>query len=53
MFLDLEPLLVNLSTAGGKPSYLKLTIALEVDKQSSLEDLKLKLPRVIDNFKYT
>ncbi|WP_417317898.1 flagellar basal body-associated FliL family protein [Emcibacter sp.] len=50
LFLDLEPLLVNLSTAGGKPSYLKLTIALEVDRQSSLDDLQAKLPRVIDNF---
>tara|TARA_B100001939_G_scaffold345686_1_gene362819 strand:- start:13788 stop:14312 length:525 start_codon:yes stop_codon:yes gene_type:complete len=50
LFLDLDPMLVNLNTAGGKPSYLKLTISLEVDKQSSLEDLQQKLPRIIDNF---
>lgn len=50
LFLDLESMLVNLNTAGGKPSYLKLTISLEVDSQVSLEDLEKKLPRIIDNF---
>jgi len=50
LFLELEPLLVNLDTAGGKPKYLKLTVALEVDKQTSLDDLKKKMPRIIDQF---
>lgn len=50
LFLELEPMLVNLDTAGGKPKYLKLTIALEVDKQDSLDELNLKMPRIIDQF---
>lgn len=50
LFLELEPMLVNLDTAGGKPKYLKLTIALEVDKQESLDDLTKKMPRIIDQF---
>ena len=50
LFLELEPMLVNLDTAGGKPKYLKLTISLEVDKQTSLDELNIKMPRIIDQF---
>ena len=50
LFLELEPMLVNLDTAGGKPKYLKLTIALEVDKQASIDELNKKMPRIIDQF---
>ncbi|PHZ83343.1 flagellar basal body-associated FliL family protein [Paremcibacter congregatus] len=50
LFLELDPLLVNLDTAGGKPKYLKLTISLEVDRQTSLDDLNKKMPRIIDQF---
>jgi len=50
LFLELAPMLVNIDTAGGKPKYLKLTVALEVDKQSSLEELNKKMPLIIDQF---
>lgn len=50
LFLELESMLVNLDTAGGKPKYLKITISLEVDKQESLDDLIKKMPRIIDQF---
>jgi len=50
LFLELEPMLVNLDTAGGKPKYLKLTISLEVDQQISLDELTTKMPRIIDQF---
>lgn len=50
LFLALEPMLVNLDTAGGKPKYLKLTISLEVDQQASLDELTKKMPRIIDQF---
>lgn len=50
LFYDIEPMLVNLTSAGGKSAYLKLSVTLEVDKQSSVEELKLNLPRIIDNF---
>jgi len=50
LFYDIEPMLVNLTSAGGKSAYLKLSVTLEVDKQSSVEELELNLPRIIDNF---
>ena len=50
LFYDLEPIIVNLNSTNNKSSYLKITISLEVDRQSSLESLEEKLPRVIDNF---
>ncbi len=50
LFYDLPEMLVNLNTGGRKASYLKIKIALEVDKQSTIAELDAKLPRVIDNF---
>ncbi|MCC3860814.1 flagellar basal body-associated FliL family protein [Pseudemcibacter aquimaris] len=50
LFYDIEPMLVNLTSAGGKSAYLKLSVTLEVDKQSSVEELELNLPRIVDNF---
>ncbi len=50
LFYDIEPMLVNLTSAGGKSAYLKLSVTLEVDKQSSFEELEVNLPRIIDNF---
>lgn len=50
LFYDIEPLLVNLMSGGGKTAYLKLAITLEVDQQSSIENLEANLPRIIDNF---
>tara|TARA_R110002096_G_scaffold435927_1_gene664299 strand:+ start:65453 stop:65995 length:543 start_codon:yes stop_codon:yes gene_type:complete len=50
LFYDIEPMLVNLTSAGGKSAYLKLSVTLEVDKQSSIEELEMNLPRIVDNF---
>jgi len=50
LFLELQPMLINLDTAGGKPKYLKLTVSLEVDKQTTLDELNKKMPRIIDQF---
>lgn len=50
LFYDVPEMLVNLNSGGGKPSYLKIKIALEVDRQSAIAELDAKLPRVIDNF---
>lgn len=50
LFFDLEPMVINLNTGGGKASYLKLTISLEVDRQSAIDELTKKMPRVVDNF---
>ncbi len=50
LFYDIEPMLVNLTSVGGQSAYLKLSVTLEVDKQSSIEQLQVNLPRIVDNF---
>lgn len=49
-FYDLPEMLVNLNTGGRKASYLKIKVALEVDKDSALAELDAKLPRVVNEF---
>ncbi|MBL4601489.1 MAG: flagellar basal body-associated FliL family protein [Emcibacteraceae bacterium] len=50
LFYDIEPMLVNLTSTSGKSAYLKLSVTLEVDKQSAIEELDINLPRIVDNF---
>ncbi|RMF12630.1 MAG: flagellar basal body protein FliL [Alphaproteobacteria bacterium] len=50
LFYDLPEMLVNLNSGGRKASYLKVRVALEVDRKSALQELETKLPRVIDDF---
>ncbi|MDA5193219.1 flagellar basal body-associated FliL family protein [Govanella unica] len=50
LFYDVPEMLVNLNSGGAKASYLKIKVALEVDRQSAITELDAKLPRVIDNF---
>jgi flagellar FliL protein len=50
LFYSLEPMVVNLNTASGGNKFMKITVTLEVDKQSSIEVLEKKLPRIIDRF---
>lgn len=50
LFYDLPEMLVNLNTGGRKASYLKIKVALEIDRQSILLELEKKLPRVINEF---
>lgn len=41
---------MNLNSGGRKASYLKVSVALEVEDESSIPDIEAKLPRIIDNF---
>lgn len=50
VFYDLPDLLVNLNTAGRKPSFLKLSISLELERGDDLPRLQSVMPRIIDNF---
>ncbi|RME64377.1 MAG: flagellar basal body protein FliL [Alphaproteobacteria bacterium] len=50
IFYEVPEMLVNLNTGERKASYLKIRVALEVDRQSAAIELEQKLPRVIDNF---
>lgn len=50
LFYDVPEMLVNLNSTGPKPTYLKIKLSLEVERQSAIAELDTKLPRVIDNF---
>ena len=49
-FYKLPEMLVNLNTGSRKTSYLKVSVSLEVEDESSIPDIEMKLPRVMDNF---
>jgi flagellar FliL protein len=50
VFYDLPELLVNLSTTGRKSTFLKIRIALELEKAEDLPAIEGVMPRIIDNF---
>jgi flagellar FliL protein len=50
VFYDLQDLLVNLNTTGRKPSFLKLSISLELEHAEDVPRLQAVLPRIVDNF---
>jgi flagellar FliL protein len=49
-FLPMPDIIVNLSTQGGQPRYLRLRVQLEMESQSDLEAVKAVMPRVVDQF---
>ncbi|MEX6723637.1 flagellar basal body-associated FliL family protein [Parapedomonas caeni] len=50
VYVDLPDLLVNLKSPDRKSSFLKLSISLEVKGQKQADEIKEKMPRVIDGF---
>src|SRR5438046_474411 len=50
VFYDLPDLLVNLNGGGRKTSFLKISIAIELEDANDLPKLQSVLPRIIDNF---
>ncbi len=50
IFFDLPEVIVNLNSSGRSPTYLKLTVALELHKDADTESLGQNLPRVMDRF---
>ena len=50
VFFDLPDLLVNLNAGGRKTSFLKISIAIELEDANDLPKLQSVLPRIIDNF---
>ena len=49
-FVDLPEILVNLNAGGGKQSYLKIRVSLEVADQTMLPQIEQMMPRIVDNF---
>jgi flagellar FliL protein len=49
VFFDLPELLVNINTNGGKESFLKLAISLELKDAEATKQLEAAMPRVVDS----
>jgi len=49
-FFDVPDIIVNIQTADSTPAYLKLSVALELEKAESKVAIEPVLPRVIDQF---
>jgi flagellar FliL protein len=50
IYVDLPELIANLNSNPQRPSYVKLTARLEVQKQEDVERVKLAMPRLQDLF---
>ena len=50
VFFEMPEFLVNLSSPGGKASFLKMKVTLELKKQSDLPIVESYMPRIVDNF---
>ena len=50
IYYDLPELLVNLNTGSRKSNFLKISVALELDDEATIERLQTVMPRIIDNF---
>jgi len=50
VFYDLPDMLVNLSSTGKRPAFLKIKISIQVGKREDVPAVEHVLPRIIDNF---
>jgi len=50
IFYDIPELLVNLSSAGRKSTFLKIRVSLELEKPEDVPEIERVMPRIIDNF---
>ncbi|PHQ71274.1 MAG: flagellar basal body protein FliL [Sneathiella sp.] len=50
VFYDLPEMLVNLNSGSTKSSFLKLGVSLELEDETTVPDLELLMPRIMDNF---
>jgi flagellar FliL protein len=49
-FFDIPDIIVNIQTPDSTPAYLKLSVALELDKMEAKAAIEPVLPRIIDQF---
>lgn len=49
-FYDMDDMLVNLNAPGRQPRFLKISISIEMEKESEIGKLENVLPRVRDQF---
>lgn len=49
-FFDIPDIIVNIQTPDSTPSYLKLSVSLELDKAEAKATIEPVLPRIVDQF---
>ncbi|EWY37163.1 flagellar basal body protein FliL [Skermanella stibiiresistens SB22] len=50
MFFNVPDLVVNLNSTGRRPSFLKISISIEVTKPEDVPEIEKVMPRIVDNF---
>ncbi len=50
VFYDVPDMLINLNTTGRRPTFLKISISLQIARDSDRAELDRIMPRIIDNF---
>jgi flagellar FliL protein len=50
LFYPVPPLVVNMQTADGRPTFLKLKLTLELPEEDAVETLNMNMPRLQDMF---
>jgi len=50
LFYTVPPLVVNMQTADGRPTFLKLKLTLELPDEEAVDTLNLNMPRLQDMF---
>lgn len=50
VFYELPDILVNIQAPSARPTYLKLTLTLEVDSEDVVHEIEPAMPRVMDRF---
>jgi len=50
VFFNMPEMLVNLNSPGRRPSYLKISVSLELENSKDIAKLESVMPRIVDNF---
>jgi flagellar FliL protein len=50
VFFDIPDMLINLNTTGRRPTFLKISISLQIARDIDKPELEKVMPRIIDNF---
>ena len=50
VFFNVPDLVVNLNSTGRRPSFLKISISIEVGRPEDVPEIEKVMPRIVDNF---
>ena len=50
LFFNVPDMVVNLNSTGRRPSFLKISVSVEVGREEDLPEIEKVMPRIVDNF---